>query len=148
MRSMVSLIDTNVIINFITDREDPYLKECNELMELCTERKFDGYIAFHSLSTIWYVIKRQKSEDEARFWLKRICDIMIIAGATQEQVADAIENTDFRDFEDCLQDECAVNVSADYIVTCNAKDYKQAKTVVVTPDEFVRIVKENQSIIE
>ncbi|MCM1237543.1 MAG: PIN domain-containing protein [Ruminococcus flavefaciens] len=140
MKNMVSLIDTNVIINFITKREDPYKEECFEVMRLCADEVFDGYIAFHSLSTIWYVIRKQRTEEEARTWLSNICDMLIVTGATQEQIRDAIKNSNFHDFEDCLQDECAVHVNADYIVTCNVKDFNKAKTTVVTPDIFLKIV--------
>ena len=140
MKNMRILLDTNVIINFITEQEDPYLEECNKLMEMCVEGEFKGYMAFHSLSTIWYVIKRQKSEDEARFWLKRICGFLTIAVSTQSQVKEAIDNNLFKDFEDCLQDECARNIDADYIVTCNDKDYKYAKSTVVTPVEMIKIL--------
>ena len=140
MKNMVSLIDTNVIINFITKREDPYKEECFEVMKLCADEVFDGYIAFHSLSVIWYVIRKQRTEEEARAWLSNICEMLTVTGATQEQIKEAIKNSNFHDFEDCLQDECAVHVNADYIVTCNAKDFNEAKTTVVTPDIFLKIV--------
>lgn len=140
MKNITSLIDTNVIMNFITSREDPYKDACFEVMKLCAEDGFDGYIAFHSLPTIWYVIKKQKGEKEARMWLNDICDMLTVTGTTQEQVKAAINNSEFRDFEDCLQDECAVHANAEYIVTCNVRDFKHAKTKVVTPDVFIKII--------
>lgn len=132
-----------MIINFITKRDDPYKDACFEVMKLCAENVFDGYIAFHSLSIIWYVIRKQESEEKARAWLNDICDILVVTGATHEQVREAIRNSDFHDFEDCLQDECAVHVNAEYIVTCNAKDFRQAKIPAVTPDVFVKIIAED-----
>lgn len=116
MKNIIALIDTNVIINFITKREDPYKDACFELMKLCAENVFEGFIAFHSLSIIWYVIKKQESEGKARAWLNNICDMLTVTGATQEQIKEAIKNANFKDFEDCLQDECAVHVNAAYIV--------------------------------
>lgn len=140
MKNITSLIDTNVIINFITKRDDPYKNDCLKVMELCSENAFEGYIAFHSLSIIWYVVKKLETEEKARAWLNNICNILTVTGATQEQVKDAIKNSDFHDFEDCLQDECAVHVNAEYIVTCNAKDFQHAKTQIVTPDIFIKII--------
>lgn len=69
---------------------------------------------------------------------------MTVTGATQEQVKEAIKNSNFHDFEDCLQDECAVHANAEYIITCNVKDFKQAKTTVVTPDIFIKIINQNE----
>lgn len=53
---------------------------------------------------------------------------------------EAIKNSDFHDFEDCLQDECAAHANAGYIVTCNVKDFRQAKIPAVTPDVFIKII--------
>ena len=114
-------------------------------MKLCAENAFKGYIAFHSLSIIWYVIKKQETEEKARAWLNDICEILTVTGATQEQVKEAIKNSNFRDFEDCLQDECAVHANAEYIVTCNVKDFRYAKTSVVTPNVFVEIIADNKN---
>ena len=44
------------------------------------------------------------------------------------------------DFEDCLQDECAQKAGAAYLVTCNKKDFVNAKTHAVTPLEMLEIV--------
>lgn len=140
MKNIISLIDTNVIINFITKREDPYKDACFEVMRLCAENVFKDYDAFHPLSIIWYVVRRQETEEKARAWLNNICEILTVTGATQEQVKEAIKNLNFRDFEDCLQDECAVNANAEYIVTYNVKDFRYAKTSVVTPDVFAEII--------
>ncbi len=145
MKNIISLIDTNVIINFITKRDDPYKDACFEVMKLCAENAFKGYVAFHFLSIIWYVIKKQETEEKARAWLNDICEILTVTGATQEQVKEAIKNSNFRDFEDCLQDECAVHANAEYIVTCNVKDFRYAKTSVVTPDVFVEIIADNKN---
>jgi hypothetical protein len=52
----------------------------------------------------------------------------------------AAENEDFSDFEDCLQEECAVEVMADYIVTRNPGDYKTSRIKVIEPGEFVKLL--------
>ncbi|MBQ6737227.1 MAG: hypothetical protein IJP41_02075 [Synergistaceae bacterium] len=44
------LIDVNVILNYITERDDPFRESSKEIMKLCAEEEFNGYIAFHSLS--------------------------------------------------------------------------------------------------
>lgn len=31
------------------------------------------------------------------------------------------------DFEDCLQDKCAKDIGADYIITCNVKDFENSE---------------------
>jgi predicted nucleic acid-binding protein len=134
------LIDANVIINFITGRSDPFQKTSEQVMSLCSQGRLNGYVAFHSLSIVWYVIRKSYSDAEARYWLGIACKILNVAAATREQVMEAIADTAFRDFEDCLQDKCAQNVGAEYLVTCNARDFRHAKTRAVTPDEMLAIL--------
>ncbi|MCM1386956.1 MAG: PIN domain-containing protein [Bacillus sp. (in: Bacteria)] len=136
---MVVLIDTNVILNYITEREDRFRESSKIVMDLCSQEKVNGYIAFHSLSIIWYSLRIP--EERKRMWLKDICSILTVAGASHEQVLEAIDNAQFKDFEDCLQDECAQMVKADCLVTCNLKDFTMAKTKVYSPDEFVALLK-------
>ena len=35
MRNSVILIDTNILLNYITNREDPYLEESVEIVKKC-----------------------------------------------------------------------------------------------------------------
>ena len=99
-----------------------------------------GYIAFHTLPTIWYVL-RKWDDCKRRQSLKDLCEIFTVASATQSEILSAIENDSFSDFEDCLQDKCAKDIGADYIITCNIRDFENSEVPAVTPDEFYRIFK-------
>ena len=52
----------------------------------------------------------------------------------------AIRNKSFIDFEDSLQHQCALEESADYIITRNKKDFLASKIAVYTPAEFLQII--------
>jgi hypothetical protein len=54
------------------------------------------------------------------------------------QIEEPIEQ--FLDFEDCLQEECAVAETVNYIVTRNPADFKQSSVKVIEPDEFVKLL--------
>ncbi len=137
MQNMAVLIDTNVLLNYITNREDKYLKESIRIVELCAIGKLHGYIAFHTLSTLWYVL-RKKSNKERRANLKDICMIFSVASASRAEIMDAIEKDSFADFEDCLQDKCAKEVGADYIITVNEKDFANSEIEAINPYEFLK----------
>lgn len=133
------LIDTNVALNYFSGREDKYSVESEKIMLMCAEEKIDGVIAFHSLSTFWYVT-RKVPEATRREWLRQICELLTISWADNDAVKAAVENSNFPDFEDALQDCCAVTVEADYIITVNTKDFAgHSKTPAVTPAEFLLI---------
>ena len=137
MRNMVLLIDTNILLNYITNRPDPYLEQSVEIVRKCANGECTGYIAFHTLSTLWYVL-RKRNDKVRRENLKDICEIFTVATASQMEILDAIEKDSFEDFEDCLQDKCAKDVGADYIITCNTKDFVNSEIPAITPDEYIK----------
>ncbi len=71
MRNLVVLIDTNVLLNYITNREDPYLAQSVEIVRKCAVGECTGYIAFHTLSTLWYVLR--KRSDSVRRQVAFLC---------------------------------------------------------------------------
>ena len=138
---MKVLIDTNVAITYITGREDAFSAEIEEIMRSCAEERMEGILAFHSLSTIWYVT-RKLPDDLRRRWILQLCTLLSIAGAEQRFILQVVRNTAFKDFEDALQDCCAAAAGAEFIITANVKDYRgHSLTPAVTPAEFLRIMK-------
>lgn len=140
MKNLVVLIDTNVLLNYITNREDTYLEQSIKIVEMCAKGEMSGYIAFHTLSIVWYIL-RKKSGRERRENLRDICKIFRVASASQIEIMDAIEKDSFEDFEDCLQDKCAKEVGADYIITVNEKDFRGSETPAINPADFLEQVK-------
>ena len=137
---MRALIDTNIALTYVSGREDRYAGESVEIMRMCAEERIEGLIAFHSLSTIWYVL-RQLPDRVRRDWIRQLCLILKVSGADNNAVLAAIDNLEFRDFEDALQDCCAACDEADYIVTANLRDYEgHSRVKAVTPDVFITIV--------
>ena len=138
---MKILVDTNVIINYLTHREDRYTDTSIQVMEICADKQIEGYVAFHSLSIIWYTSGRMKETEETRReWLGRVCKILTTSSASHEAIVEAVNNVEFRDFEDNLQECCAVSAGCDYIVTVNIKDYEHSRVPAVTPSELVQII--------
>lgn len=138
MKNTVLLVDANVLITFLTKREDPFLDESEKVVEMCSSGIYDGYIAFHTLSILWYVL-RKRGNTERRKCLKAVCRIFNVVSTSQEEIIDAIEKDTFYDFEDCLQDKCAKEINADFIVTCNLKDYDNSEIPAITPKEILKL---------
>lgn len=133
---MALLIDTNILLNYLTNREDVYLEQSVKIVEMCAKGECIGYIAFHTLSTLWYVL-RKRNDKERRESLRDICEIFQVVSASQEEILDAIEKDSFVDFEDCLQDKCAKEAGANYIITCNTKDFQNSEIPALNPQEFL-----------
>lgn len=137
---MVILIDTNVALDFLTMRQ-PYYDDAKNVIQICAQERVEGYLAFHSLPDIFYILRKSHSEADRRKMLKKVCLVLKVTGASHEKVCAAIENNEFSDFEDCLQDKCAQEVFAEYIVTRNVEDFQSSKVKAVTPQMFLEIIK-------
>ena len=136
---MVLLIDTNVVLDYLLVREAQY---CNaaRIIDYCQQFKVKSYIAFHSVSIIWYNLRKHFQSKERRQLLLSITNFFTVTGASHNAVVRAILNEDFPDFKDCLQEKCALEVGADYIVTNNIKDFSASEIPAVTPAEMIEII--------
>lgn len=136
---MVILIDTNVALDFLTIRQ-PYYEDARNIIRHCADGQIKGYIAFHSLPNIFYILRKSYPEADRREMLKKLCFVLQVTAASHDKVCEAIKQTDFRDFEDCLQEKCAKEVLADYIVTRNLDDFKNSQMKAVLPQEFLQMM--------
>lgn len=142
---MVILVDTNVVLDIIQGRQ-PYCEAATDIFTLCAMKKVSGYIALHSVSNIFFILRKAFTVQERRRILKDILKIFTIAGTTHQGVLEALEKEDFKDFEDCLQDECAKEVGADYIVTRNVADFGSSEIKAVEPEVFLKILQDIEPV--
>ena len=125
---MVVLVDTNIIIDALANRE-PYADNAKKILEKCAAREVTGILAAHSIPNMFYIFRKNFSQDERRFLLKNLCNIFKISDLNAKKILAALENEKFVDFEDCLQEECAVESMADYIVTRNPADFANTRGI-------------------
>lgn len=135
---MVVLIDTNIILDFLLTRE-PACKAASDIILKCANKEIKGYIAFHSISILWYVL-RKVPEEKRRNYLIDICSLLQVTATSHNEIIKAINMIEFKDFEDCLQDRCAKNVSADYIITRNTLDFTYSEVPAILPEDFLKIL--------
>lgn len=109
-----------------------------KILEKCAAREVTGILAAHSIPNMFYIFRKNFSQDERRFLLKNLCNIFKISDLNAKKILAALENEKFVDFEDCLQEECAVESMADYIVIRNPADFANSRVKVILPEEFLK----------
>lgn len=137
--SMKVLIDTNIMIDALTNR-DGRSGFSATVIDLCAKQVIDGYVALHSISNMYYILRKLYSDAERRTILKRYNEILKVAEVGNDVVDTAINNTAISDYEDALQYACAETVGADYIVTRNIQDYGKAEIRVISPEELLKLL--------
>ncbi len=140
MKNMAVLIDANLILDVLQKRT-PFSDSSEKVLTYCASGKLKGYIALHSVSNIFYILRKHYSAEDRRRLLLGILDFLQIANAQHSDVINALLRNDFPDFEDCLQDECAKQVNANYIITRNVADFSTSDTPALTPVDFLKIIK-------
>jgi len=127
--------DTNVLLNFALD--EPGGAESKQCVMLCSTGVHEGWIAWHSLSNIHYVIRgRTKSKTHSMRTIISLLNWAEVAETTKSDANRAIAY-DMRDFEDALQLVAAEACGADVLITRNTKDFKASAIPVMTPEEFL-----------
>ena len=81
-------------------------------------------------------MKQSWQRTERRNILKDICRLFDVEGIDRLKILQALDNTDFKDFEDWLQMQCARSFQADYIVSRNLEDFENSEIPCISPDEF------------
>jgi len=108
------------------------------VLRLCVQQKCSGYIAGHTITNIFYILRKQFSASERKDLLLKLCEFIEVAGIQKKEVIDALTNEDFDDLEDRLQVECAKTVNADYIITRDIIDFSASPIPAILPEELVQ----------
>ena len=131
------LIDTNVLIDFISVRK-PYYEAARRIIDACDRELLAGCIAAHSIPDIYYIVRREIPVKERKEILKSLCAICAVEALDKYKIMNALEDEDFSDFEDCLQMQCAAVFRTDYIITRNEADFVNSPIPCISPDVFCR----------
>lgn len=132
---MVVLIDTNILIDYIANRE-PWGEDANKVFELCASKLFDGYISEHGITDAIYSTRKIYSADEHREIFKNLLKIVKLAEPTIDELSNAFDDETIDDLEDAVQVQCAMACGADYIITRD-KDYSGSKVPAVNAKDFL-----------
>ena len=133
-------LDTDVVIDFFTDRY-PHAAPMGALFELAHQQKVKLFISAVSINNIYYVVRKYAGHVKTIGILKTLLEWVAVAGTGKEEVLRALEN-DFADFEDGIQYATALHLGQlDLILTRNIKDFKKSELPLMTPVDFLKLVK-------
>lgn len=140
MKNMVSriLVDTNILLDYLLTRE-PFYEDAKKVVLTCTEGETEGCIAAHSISNMFYILRKDYDVKDRREILTNLCTIFDVEGIDKVKLLSGLQNENFSDFEDCLQMECAKAYNAEYIVTRNVDDYRSSEVTAILPKDYLKL---------
>jgi predicted nucleic acid-binding protein len=134
-RKPAVLIDLNVILDVLQKRE-PFYETSAALLSAAETGRIQGYLAAHSITTLFYLIQKGNSAGEARATITNLLQFLKIAPIDQTTIEQAL-NLDYPDFEDAVEMMAAVQGRMQYLITRNTRDYKPALLPVIQPVDFL-----------
>lgn len=132
------LIDTNILLDYLLERE-PFFENAKKVILSCANEKVSACIAAHSISNMFFILRKDFSIAERRDVLSNLCFLFDVEGIDKNKLLAGLSNENFADFEDCLQMECAKAYGADYIVTRNVPDYAASEIKAITPEAYLKL---------
>ena len=131
------LLDTDVILDFFFDRK-PFSGYAANIIGLCETEKIKGYVTPVIFSNVYYLLRQTAKHDKVISNLKLLLSITDVLVMDKEVVTHAL-NSDFKDFEDSLQNFSAVKAgNINTIITRNIKDFKTSKISVMSPETYIK----------
>ncbi len=134
----VVLIDLNIILDVLQKRE-PFYEASAQLMAAVETGLIEGFIAAHSITTLFYLIQKDKSSAEARANITNLLQFLKIAPVNQSTIDQAL-NLDYKDFEDAVQMISALQCKAECLLTRNISDYQPPLLPVLKPVDFLATI--------
>lgn len=131
------LLDTDVILDFFFNRE-PFAEYSTETLTLCQEHKINGFTTPVIISNVYYLLKKTAKHEIIIEKLKQLLNIIDVILMDKNAVLNAL-NSDFKDFEDALQNFSAVeNGKIKIVLTRNIKDFKKSELAILTPETYLK----------
>ncbi len=140
---MRALLDTNVIVDVLQNREPWYITG-QKIFLAAANRRFEGCITAKEATDIHYFTRKlfqgEKNVDyRARQVISRLFSLFELLD-TQGSDCQRAVLSDCPDYEDAVMIETGVRAKVDCIVTRNAGDYASSPLAVYSPSEFLTVL--------
>lgn len=129
------LFDTNVILDIALNRE-PFVTASAAALRRCETNSVEMYVAWHSLSNLFYVLRKDRGAEKTTEFIEWLLSIMRVPTVGHADALAAL-TLGIADFEDALQMSAAGACAADVLVTRNVADFKNCSANVLTPEDFL-----------
>jgi predicted nucleic acid-binding protein len=133
---MKVLIDTNVLLDFLLERE-PFQQDAAKLFEAIESGQIIGYITATTLTDIFYIARKHTHSLElAREAVSTTLDTMSIC-LVNRNVLESAFASGLTDFEDAVQIYSAIAQNLEAIVTRDAKGFVSSPIPVYPVQELL-----------
>lgn len=129
------LVDTNIIIDMLLDREDA--DAACAVIDGAERGEYGLYICSLSFTNIYYSLRHILSREQRVSALLQLREVLQVANV-DATVIDAALHSGWKDFEDAVQNFSAVaNTNIKGIITRNVKDFRASQLQILDSRQFL-----------
>ncbi|MEH2358321.1 PIN domain-containing protein [Nostoc sp.] len=134
---MKVLIDTNIVLDFLLERE-PFFQDAELLFQEIASGRVVGYVTATTLTDIFYISRRHtRSIEQARQAVSETLTAMVIC-AVNRAVLESGFGSGLADFEDAVQIACAIAEGLDAILTRDTQGFLSSSVPVLSIHELLQ----------
>lgn len=134
----ILVVDTNVVLDVLLARA-PWDAEAAALLDAIARGRARGFVAAHTLTTIYYIVERAKNRTAA---VTAVGDLLLVMDVVPLDAADFQRALalGLRDYEDAVQVAACLRVGAHFLVTRNPRDFKGAPVATRSAGEVLALL--------
>jgi len=128
-------LDTNVLLDFLLDRK-PFNDDVAEIIEESIASSIQICVSSVTITDANYIIGRAEGVNAANKKTAKLLKLIKVE-SVGETIIQKASDSDFKDFEDGVQNFCAIDAGHRILVTRNVKDFKLSQLAIMTPSEYL-----------
>lgn len=132
---MKILLDTNVVLDIALNRK-PFCEPATKVLDASDFRETHLFITGSIATDLYFVIRKEKGHETAMRFLRGLLRCVDVC-AVDKTVLLAAMDSDFRDFEDAVQNSAAVAGDIEVILTRNRPDFRASPLRIMEPEELL-----------
>ena len=105
----------NILLDYLID-ERKGSEQAKEIIRMIVNDKLEGYICPISLLNIYYVLRKQRTEEQRKYIIENLLNIFTISDINSEILQLGLF-TEIKDYEDSVQYISAEKSGVDFIIT-------------------------------
>jgi len=137
-----AMLDINVILD-VLQRRAPFYDDSAAVLAAAETGRVKGLVAAHSVTTLFYLLAKYGSPDQARVHTLELLSVLEVAPVDGHVLEQALA-LPYRDLEDAVQMAAARQASADYLVTRDRAGYAAGPLPALSPAELLTLLPDHE----
>ena len=132
-------LDTNIVLDLLEKRL-PFYINASKIFYLAEKKQITISVSSLTFANLNYILSKKTSINEARQILRKLRMLIDVISLSEKVIDLALNDLDFKDFEDALQFYSAMESKQNVIITRNQRDFPKIDIPIMNPEEYLAAI--------